>query len=127
MAGARTLNGRSTADDVVAGVDLHGRRVIVTGANTGIGFETARALASAGATVIVACRDEAKCAATAARIRDAHGDVDLVEEVLDLASFRSICAFADRLGDAQIDALVCNAGLAAMEFSTTEDGVDCFE
>jgi WW domain-containing oxidoreductase len=118
------LNGRSTADDVVAGVDLHGRRIVVTGANTGIGFETARALAAAGATVILACRDVARASAAVERIRAAHPGADAVAEALDLAAFASIRAFAERLGEAPIDVLIANAGLATTDFSTTAEGIE---
>jgi WW domain-containing oxidoreductase len=124
MASTEALGGRSTADDVVEGIDLGGRRVVVTGANTGIGFETARALAAAGATVILTCRDAAKCEATVARIRALHPDAEVIGEVMDLAAFRSIRAFAERLGEAPVDALVCNAGLAALDFQTTEEGIE---
>lgn len=124
MSSAGQLNGRSTADEVVDGVDLSGRRMVVTGANTGIGFETARALAAAGATVIVACRDAAKGAATVERIVAAHPGADVHAEPLDLASFHSIHDFAGRLGDAPIDVLICNAGLATTDWSTTADGIE---
>lgn len=124
MARTRALNGRSTADDVVVEMDLRGRRMIVTGANTGIGFETARALAAAGATVVLACRDEAKAAQAVERIRGAHPAADAVAATLDLASFRSIQDFAAGLGEAPIDVLIANAGLATTDFSTTEDGIE---
>ncbi len=120
----RTLNGRSTADEAVAGLDLGGRRMVVTGANTGIGFETARALAAAGATVYLACRDAAKGEDAAARIRAAHAAADVRPAVLDLASFASIRAFAEALGDEPIDVLVANAGLATTDFATTEEGIE---
>jgi WW domain-containing oxidoreductase len=108
----------------VAGVDLTGQRIVVTGANTGIGFETARALAAAGATVFLACRDGAKGEAAAVRIRAAHPEADARAATLDLASFRSIRAFAEQLGDGPIDALVANAGLATTNFSTTTEGFE---
>lgn len=124
MASTRALNGRSTADEVVAGVDLRGQRIVVTGANTGIGLETARALAAAGATVVLACRDGERAADAARRIRSAHPEADAQVATLDLASFRSIHAFAEQLGTAPIDALVANAGLATTDFSTTEEGIE---
>lgn len=124
MTDTRTLNGRTTADEAVAGRDLSGRRMIVTGANTGIGFETARALAAAGAKVILACRDGAKASDAVARIRAAHADADAEAATLDLASFRSILAFADALDDAPVDVLIANAGLATTDFSTTEEGIE---
>ena len=117
-------DGRSTADDIVRDVDLSGRRIVVTGANTGIGFDTARALAAGGASVILACRDAARGEEACSRIRAAHPGADVRGETLDLASFADIHAFADRLDDAPIHALVCNAGLATMQWSVTEDDLE---
>lgn len=81
---------RTSAYDVVAGRDLSGRAIIVTGANTGIGEPTARALASAGARVIYACRQAATGEAAVARAKAAHPGCNAEFAELDLASFRSI-------------------------------------
>ena len=124
MAATAQFNGRSTADEVVAGRELGPRRVIVTGANTGIGFDTARALAAAGASLVLACRSAASGEAAVARIRVAHPHADVVFEQLDLASFASILEFCARLGPAPIDDLVCNAGLATTAWDTTDEGFE---
>lgn len=123
-AGSWTFGGRSTADEVVAGRDLSGRTVIVTGANTGIGYDTARALASAGARVILACRVEQTGQAAAARIRAAHPGAQAQCRQLDLASLANVRAFCDGLDAPVVDALVCNAGLAVTRFAVTEDGFE---
>ncbi|HSG89204.1 MAG TPA: SDR family oxidoreductase [Pseudomonadales bacterium] len=109
---------------MVAAQDLAGRTIIVTGANTGIGYDTARALASAGARVIVACRSEDTGSAAAERIRAAHPGAVVEYRALDLASFASIRAFADGLDAPVIDALVCNAGLAITRWAATEEGFE---
>jgi NAD(P)-dependent dehydrogenase (short-subunit alcohol dehydrogenase family) len=82
----------STADDVLDGVDLSGRRALVTGVSAGIGVEKARTLAAHGATVIGAVRDLSKARAVTA---DFSGDFELVE--LDLASLASVHACAGHL------------------------------
>src|SRR5687768_11329607 len=95
---------------------MHGKVCIVTGANTGIGLATARALARAGAHVVLACRDRARGEAAAAGV----GDLLL----LDLASFASVRAFAEafRARFDRLDVLVNNAGLLAPARVVTGDG-----
>ncbi len=99
-----------------------GRLAVVTGANSGIGYETALALASGGAHVIVAARDEAKGRAAAQAIgRGAEW------RPLDLARLASVAAFADRMAadGAAIDLLILNAGvMAPLERRTTADGFE---
>ncbi|MEV7090951.1 SDR family NAD(P)-dependent oxidoreductase [Streptomyces sp. NPDC093085] len=101
--------------------DQHGRVAIVTGANTGLGFETARALAARGATVVLAVRDVEKGAQAAARIA---GDVTV--QALDLASLDSIrSAAADlRAAHPRIDLLINNAGVMYTPKRTTADGFE---
>ncbi len=115
---------RSSAYDVVAGRDLSGRTIVVTGANTGIGEWTARSLASAGARVIFACRTPATGEAAVARTRQAHSGCDAEFAQLDLASFTSIMQFTGRLDADRIDALICNAGLIQMAWAETEEGFE---
>ena len=69
------FNGRTSADEVLAGRDLSARTVLVTGANGGIGFETARALAAAGARVLLGCRNRMTGEDAVARIRVRHAQV----------------------------------------------------
>jgi WW domain-containing oxidoreductase len=112
---------RTRADEVLAGRDLTGRTIIVTGANTGIGEATARALAGAGARVIYACRQPATGNAAVARARASHPACKAEFAELDLASFASIRRFAQDLQAPRIDALICNAGLATLEYTQTEE------
>ncbi|MCU0261421.1 MAG: SDR family NAD(P)-dependent oxidoreductase, partial [Ilumatobacteraceae bacterium] len=67
-----TFGATSTTDDVLQGIDLTGRRFLVTGASGGLGLETSRALASNGASVVMAARDDAKNAGAMESIRAAH-------------------------------------------------------
>ena len=85
------FNAQSTADEVLSGVSLVGKRIFITGISSGIGRETARSLASHGAEVVGAVRDLAKAGSATASIRDAAneggGGLELIE--LDLASLQS--------------------------------------
>ena len=94
-----------------------GRRFVVTGANSGVGLETTRALAAAGAHVVLACRSPARGAEAA---RSIAGDV--VIATLDLSDLASVRAFADGVGE--IDVLVNNAGIMGVPFSRSADGVE---
>ena len=107
----------SIADDVLTGVDLTGVRAVVTGATSGLGTETARALAAAGAAVTLAVRDLAAGTDTAARI--AAGRVDV--RALDLADPASIAAFV-RAWDAPLHLLVDNAGVVTAGLRRTATG-----
>jgi NAD(P)-dependent dehydrogenase (short-subunit alcohol dehydrogenase family) len=95
-----------------------GRTFVVTGANSGIGLEAARALAAAGARVVVACRDTGK----GERAVDGL-DGDLEVRRLDLADLASVRAFAEAL-DEDVDVLVNNAGVMAVPRSLTTDGFE---
>lgn len=119
---------RTTADEVLAGVDLQDRRILITGASSGIGQETARALAAHGAAVVGAVRDLAKAGVAATSIRDVAspggGSLALIE--LDLASLHSVRACADQLlADGRpFDAIIANAGVMATPFGRTVDGFE---
>ena len=115
---------RTSAYDVVAGRDLSGRTIVVTGANSGIGECTARALASAGARVIFACRQPASGEAAVERARAAHPGCKAEFAKLDLASFAAIRSFAEQLDAERIDALICNAGLVTLDWAETEEGFE---
>jgi len=95
--------------------DLTGRVAVVTGANRGLGFETAKALAGHGATVIAACRDEARCAAAAELLRASVVSAKLEPMILDLADLDSVRMFAEevRRRHDTLDILVNNAGIMA--------------
>lgn len=99
----------STADEVLAGIDLSGKNVIVTGGHTGLGLETTRALAKAGASVTIAARDPARAA------RAVSGVARVEVRALDLIDPKSIDTFASRWLDAgrPLHILVNNAALAA--------------
>src|SRR3954466_3501048 len=84
----------STAAEVISGNDLTGRRAIVTGGASGIGIETARALAAAGASVVLAVRRPAAAAAVAEGLRESTGNRAIRVAPLDLADLRSVDAFA---------------------------------
>jgi WW domain-containing oxidoreductase len=119
-----TLSKRSSADDVLAGQDLSGRAMLVTGANSGIGFETARALAARCAHVFVACRTEANANSAVAAIRGRHPTSILTPVEMDLASFTSVRRAVPSVSVPALHAVICNAGLFASHFDTTADGIE---
>lgn len=121
-------NATSTTDDVLEGVDLRGKRILVTGVSAGLGVETARALAARGATVIGAARDQEKAMQATAEARSeaaaAGGGLELI--ALDLASLASVRACADKLQKEgkPIDVVIANAGVMATPFGKTADGFE---
>jgi len=106
--------------------DQSGRVAVVTGANGGLGLETARALAEHGATVVMAVRDQEKAAAAEATIRAAAPDADLRLVPLDLGDQSSVKAAAKAIAaeHPSVDLLVNNAGLMAMPERQTADGYE---
>jgi WW domain-containing oxidoreductase len=120
----REFGSRTSAYEVVAGHDLSGRTIVVTGANSGIGEWTARALASAGARVIFACRQAVSGEAAVERARAAHPGCKAEFAALDLASFASIRRFAEQLDTERIDTLICNAGLYTFTWAETAEGFE---
>ncbi|MEU9916870.1 SDR family NAD(P)-dependent oxidoreductase [Streptomyces sp. NPDC051001] len=103
------FDARSTADDVLAGLDLTGKLAVVTGGYSGLGLETTRALTKAGARVVVPARRPAVA-------REAVAGVDGVEvDELDLGDLDSVRAFAERFlaSDRRIDFMIDNAGIMA--------------
>jgi NAD(P)-dependent dehydrogenase (short-subunit alcohol dehydrogenase family) len=111
----------STAAEVVRGIDLTGRRIIVTGAASGIGVETARALAGAGAGVTLAVRNLDAGEATARDITATTGNAEVDVRFLDLADRASVAGFADAW-DEPLHVLVNNAGMMASPEAHTEEG-----
>jgi NAD(P)-dependent dehydrogenase (short-subunit alcohol dehydrogenase family) len=111
----------TTALEVVEGIDLTGRRAVVTGAASGIGVETARALAHAGAQVTLAVRDVDAGDRTAADIAATSGRDDLVVRRLDLADLASVDAFTDAW-QGPLHILVNNAGVMDTPHRTTAQG-----
>jgi NAD(P)-dependent dehydrogenase (short-subunit alcohol dehydrogenase family) len=106
--------------------DQSGKTYIVTGANSGIGYEAAMALAKKRASVVLACRSPERSQAAADRIRAAAPGATLELAPLDLASLRSVRSFADwfqRTHD-RLDVLVNNAGVMAIPRAVTEDGFE---
>jgi len=104
----------STAAEVIAGVDLSGKRAIVTGASSGIGVETARALADAGAAVTLAVRNTEAGERVAAEIQDSTGNSAVTVGALDLSDLTSARAFA-AAWSGPLDILVNNAGVMAIQ------------
>src|ERR1700751_725121 len=110
----------STTDDVLSGVNLKGKRILVTGVSSGLGVETARSLAAHGAQVVGSARDLKKAEAAGDRVRkDAAPHGGSFEVIaLDLASLTSVRACADVLlkkGE-PFDVIIANAGVMATPF-----------
>ena len=111
----------TTAAEVVAGVDLAGRRVVVTGGASGIGVETARALASAGARVTLAVRDVEAAEPVADELRRTTGNPALDVAALDLADLTSVATFSAGWSE-PLHVLVNNAGVMATPEQRTAPG-----
>lgn len=116
----------STTDEVLAGKDLSGRTVFITGANSGLGQETARAMASRGAHVILAGRDQAKLDESVAAIQETVPKAQLDTITIDLTSLENIRAATSRARQRfqKIDLLINNAGVMATPFLHTHDGFE---
>ena len=122
-----SFGAKSTTDEVLAGVDLRGKRVLVTGASAGLGVETARVLAAHGAQVVGAVRDLDKGHKATAGVREQAangGSLELVK--LDLADLASVRACADALVAAgkPFDVVIANAGVMACPQGKTADGFE---
>jgi NAD(P)-dependent dehydrogenase (short-subunit alcohol dehydrogenase family) len=124
----RTGRSAPSADEVLTGVDLSKKRILITGVSSGIGLETARALAARGAAIVGAVRDVAKAETAAGSFRgaasQAGGALDLLE--LDLASLQSVRAATDNLltDGRSFDVIIANAGVMATPFGRTADGFE---
>jgi NAD(P)-dependent dehydrogenase (short-subunit alcohol dehydrogenase family) len=117
------MNAKWTSQDVPG---QRGRLAVITGANTGLGFETAQVLAARGASVVLAVRDIDKGKRAAARIGGTTPGADVIIQPLDLTSLDSIRAAADELraNHPRIDLLINNAGVMFTPKQTTRDGFE---
>jgi NAD(P)-dependent dehydrogenase (short-subunit alcohol dehydrogenase family) len=113
--------GRWTANDIP---DQTGRIFLVTGANSGLGYETALELAAHGAHVIMTARDRAKGATAVNRIHERQPKASLDLRVLDLADLDSVRSFAEELDGQRIDVLVNNAGVMMPPRALTKQGFE---
>lgn len=120
------FNATSTADDVLNGVDLNGKTAVVTGANSGIGLETARALAVAGADVIVTARDAGKADATVSQLRNLAPERLIQGVAMELGSLASVRAAAEEIRKLapKIDILINNAGIMFTPLERTAEGFE---
>ena len=116
------LGAQTTTDEVLAGVDLSGKRILITGVSAGLGVETARSLASRGATVVGAARDITKAQSATKGV--VEGDFTLLE--LDLASLESVRRCTHRLSadGRPFDIIIANAGVMATPEGRTADGFE---
>jgi NAD(P)-dependent dehydrogenase (short-subunit alcohol dehydrogenase family) len=125
---ASAFGATSTTDDVLSGVNLEGKRVLITGVSAGLGVETARALVAHGAQVVGAARDLAKAETATRGVRDvattSGGSFEVV--ALDLGSLKSVRACADALLAKRetFDVVIANAGVMAAPFGHTADGFE---
>lgn len=119
---SQIFGAHSTTDEVLEGIDLSAKRVLVTGVSAGLGTETARVLTAHGAHVVGTARDMDKARRTTAAI--ASDRLDVIQ--MDLASLTSVRSCADRLIDEgkQFDVVIANAGVMACPFTLTEDGFE---
>ena len=123
----KTFGAQSTTDEVLEGIDLSGKRILVTGVSAGLGVETARTLAAHGAQIVGAVRDLDKAKRATAVVREQAAKTGGLELIaLDLASLESVRAAADALvkaGD-KFDLVIANAGIMACPKGVTADGFE---
>ncbi|MCR9104190.1 MAG: oxidoreductase [Gammaproteobacteria bacterium] len=116
------MKDRFTEDDLS---DQSGKTVVITGANTGLGYETARALSARGARVLIACRSQQKAEDAIASIQQQNGAVDVTYVPLDLGNLASVRHCAEQLqSEEKIDVLVNNAGVMVPPYELTTDGFE---
>ncbi len=114
----------TAAREVASGRDLQGLTALVTGAASGIGLETARALAEAGADVIIAGRRPDLAAAAVEAVNRSAGAARARSEGLDLSDFQSVRALAGRVGDRPLHLLINNAGVMACPYERTRNDLE---
>ena len=115
---------RSTALEVVAGISLRGKNAVVTGGAAGLGLETSRALAAAGASLSLAVRNLAQGEASANALRQAYPDADISVALLDLADLGTVRAFASGWSQTgkPLHILINNAAIMASPLQRTAQG-----
>ena len=120
------FDSNSTTFDVIQGIDLSGKVAVVTGASAGLGVETSRTLAAAGAEVVMLGRDKSKLDKAAEDIRSAHPGVILQTIGMDLADLGSVRGAAMQVLDvySKINLLINNAGIMACPFDLTQFGYE---
>lgn len=121
-----TLDADTTTNEVIAQVSLAGKLALVTGASSGLGVETSRALASAGAGVIMSARDQGKLDAAMAEVREAVPSAELEPLLMDLADLDSVRSAAARVLETYqaVDLLINNAGVMACPLMRTTQGYE---
>uniref|UniRef100_A0A3B1J3P4 Retinol dehydrogenase 13 n=1 Tax=Astyanax mexicanus TaxID=7994 RepID=A0A3B1J3P4_ASTMX len=120
------LKNRVTGGPCPSKAKITGKTVVITGANTGIGKETARELAKRGGRIIMGCRDMEKCEAAAREIRGSTLNPHVYAKHIDLASVKSIRSFAEKINreEKRVDVLINNAAVMRCPAGKTEDGFD---
>jgi NAD(P)-dependent dehydrogenase (short-subunit alcohol dehydrogenase family) len=116
----------TTTDQVLEGVDLSGKHIVITGTSSGLGLESVRALASKGATITMLARNTEKNEAAAVQLRTQIPGAELETRQLDLTSLPSVraCATGILADHPRIDVLINNAGVMCCPYSTTSDGFE---
>lgn len=116
----------TTTEEILEGIDLSGRRIVITGAATGLGLESARALTAHGARVVMLARSTERVNEGLAKLRALVPNADVETGVVDLADLGSIRRFADKFLSSHdaIDVLMNNAGVMACPFGHTADGFE---
>jgi NAD(P)-dependent dehydrogenase (short-subunit alcohol dehydrogenase family) len=122
----KQFDGTSTTDQVIEGISLTDKRAVVTGASSGLGVETCRVLAGAGATVIMVARDEAKLREVKEELLRQQPEADLHVQRMDLADFESVRSAATEilLYHSEIQLLINNAGVMASPLMRTAQGFE---
>ncbi|XP_062997461.1 WW domain-containing oxidoreductase [Elgaria multicarinata webbii] len=119
-------DGNTTAMEILQGRDMSGKVVIITGANSGVGFETAKSFALHGAHVILACRNVLRANDAVQRILDEWHKAKVEAMIVDLASLQSVRKFAEafKSKNLSLHVLICNAAVFALPWQLTEDGLE---
>ncbi len=123
---SQALGANTTTDEVIDGIDLAGKTAVITGGSAGLGIETGRTLAGAGARVVLVARDEAKVSAVVEQLRVDVPGAEIDYALMDLADLASVRACAHRLLEQlpNIHLLINNAGVMACPQAQTKDGFE---